>query len=204
MQLHSKNTGLYDPAMASASHSKPRLTRQDWIDAAIELLARSGIGAVSIERLATNLGVTRGSFYHHFSDRDDLLRETLQHWVQQWTFAIREQVAGLGLDPRTTLLALMKTIRSKRAADFDAPFRAWALHDPVAREVVKQVDEVRLSFIQSQFEALGFSGLDAENRARLYLHYEMAAPAMFSGPSAEREEQLLNERHRFLTTGNGD
>ena len=185
--------------MDSDSQSKTRLTRQDWVDAAIELLAVAGIGAVSVDRLATTLAVTRGSFYHHFADREDLMRAVLEHWAQQWTYAVREQIAGLGLDPSTTLLALMKLIRNNRAADYDAPIRAWALHDPLAREVVKQIDEVRLAYIQAQFEALGFTGLDAENRARLYLHYEMAAPAMFAGPTSERDEQLLMERHRFLT-----
>jgi AcrR family transcriptional regulator len=187
--------------MDSKTRPKPRLTRQDWIDAAIELLSKAGIGAVNIDRLATNLDVTRGSFYHHFSDRDELLRWVLEHWAQRWTHEVRDQISALGLDPSTTLFALMNAIRSNRAADYDAPIRAWALHDPLAREVVKQVDEARLNFIQAQFEALGFTGLDAENRARLYLHYEMAAPAMFAGPSPDRDDQLLIERHRFLTAG---
>jgi len=190
--------------MRSATQAKPRLTRQDWVDAAIELLAEAGIGSVSIEQLATRLGITRGSFYHHFADRDDLLRAMLDHWAQRWTYEVREQVAALGLDPSTTLLALMKMISHQRAADYDAPFRAWALHDPLARSVVEQVDQARLALIRQQFEALGFNGLDAENRARLFLHYEMAAPAMFDGPSSERDEELLKERHRFLTTAHVD
>ena len=186
--------------MDSHGTSKPRLMRQDWIDAGIELLAQAGVGAVAIDRLATNLNITRGSFYHHFVDREDLLRAMLEHWAHQWTFAVREQIASLGLNPGTTLFALMKLIRSNRAADYDAPIRSWALHDPVAREVANEVDEARLAFTRAQFEALGFTGLDAENRARLYLHYEMAAPAMFAGPTPERDEELLIERHRFLTS----
>jgi AcrR family transcriptional regulator len=191
---------VYRYAMEHDITPKTRLRRQDWIDAAIELLAVAGVGAVSVDRLATSLEVTRGSFYHHFADREDLMRAVLEHWAQQWTYAVREQIAGLGLDPSTTLRALMKLIRNSRAADYDAPIRAWALHDPLAREVVKNVDEARLAYIQAQFEGIGFTGLDAENRARLFLHYEMAAPAMFAQPSPEREEELLMERHRFLTS----
>ena len=58
--------------MGKRSHPKPRLTRQGWIDAAIRQLVEAGIGAVSVEQLATRLGVTRGSFYHHFADREEL------------------------------------------------------------------------------------------------------------------------------------
>jgi len=197
--LHGEQTLVYVSHVENKSQSRQQLTRQDWINAAMELLAVAGIGAVSIDRLATGLGITRGSFYHHFADREDLLRALLEHWSNQWTYAIRDQIANLGLDPGTTLLALMKLIRSNRAADYDAPIRAWALHDPLAREAVKNVDGARLAFIQAQFEGLGFTGLDAENRARMFLYYEMAAPAMFAQPSPERDEELLMERHRFLT-----
>ena len=42
------------------------------------------------------------------------------------------------------------------------------------------------------------------NRARLFLYFEMGAPAMFAGPTPERDEELLKERHRFLTTAHVD
>jgi len=188
--------------MSTTIQLKPRLKRQDWIDAALDLLIEAGIGAVSIDRLANRLRVTRGSFYHHFSDRSDLLQDLLDYWAQRWTYDVRDQIENLGLDASTTLLALMRAIRSNKAADFDAPFRAWALHDPVAREVVSQVDEARLGFIRSQFEAIGFEGLEAENRARLFLYYEAAAPAMFFNQTKEQNEALLVARHLFLTTRN--
>jgi len=190
--------------MGRKTQPKPRLTRQDWIDAAIQQLVEEGIGAVSIEQLAANLRITRGSFYHHFADREELLRGMLDYWARRWTYEVRDQIAALGLDASTTLFALMKAIRSNRAADYDAPFRAWALHDPLAQAVVERVDQVRLDQIQELFAGLGFSGLDLENRARLFLYFEMGAPAMFAGPTPERDEELLKERHRFLTTAHVD
>ena len=190
--------------MGKNAHPKPRLTRQDWIDAAIQQLFEGGVGAVSVEQLGTRLGVTRGSFYHHFADREDLLRALLDYWADRWTYVVRDQLAALGLDPGTTLLALMRAIRSQGASEYDAPFRAWALHDPLAREVLEQVDGVRLDYIRSLFEGLGFTGLELENRARLFLYYEAARPAMFVGLPPEQDDELLLERHRFLTTGHGD
>ena len=190
--------------MKAARQSRTRLTRQDWILAGIELLTEAGIGAVKVETLATELKVTRGSFYHHFADRDELLQAMLDHWAQRFTFDIADQVAALGLDPDTTLLAMLKMIRNQRLAEYDAPFRAWALHDPAARAVLKRVDEARLTTIRSQFERLGFSGADAENRARLFLYYEITAPVFFAQPAKKLAEHLLIERHRFLTTQDAD
>ena len=186
--------------MNSSAIPKRRLKREDWIESALELLCEAGIGSVSIEQLAHQLNVTRGSFYHHLADREDLLRSVLEYWADRWTYAIRDQLAVLELEPEQTLLALMRMIRRYRAADYDAPIRAWALHEPLAREVVEQVDVVRLGVIQGLFEALGFDGIAAENRARLYLYYEMAGPSMFDRVSTERDEALMLERLRFLTS----
>lgn len=190
--------------MATTAKSKPRLGRQDWINAAIEELTSSGIGSVTIENLATRLKITRGSFYHHFSDRQELLQAMLEYWAERWTFSVRDQVASLGLDPSNTLLVLMRTIRSNRAAELDAPIRAWALHDETAQGVLARVDEVRLDMIHRQFLALGFKGKDAENRARLFLYYEIASPAIFNEVPEKDQEQLLLIRHHFLTTARSE
>ncbi|MEV0081899.1 TetR/AcrR family transcriptional regulator [Saccharopolyspora sp. NPDC050642] len=40
--------------------------KQDWLDAGLEILADQGVPALTIDRLATKLGLTKGSFYHHF------------------------------------------------------------------------------------------------------------------------------------------
>ena len=180
---------------------KARLDRQDWLDAALTALLEGGIAGVTMERLAVGLGVTRGSFYYHFRDRAELLDELLDYWVRDWTVAIVDDVAALSLDPRSTLLALMRTIAHRKAAEHDVAFRAWALHDDRARKVLTRVDAMRVEYMTSLFLAMGFKGLEAENRARLALYYETAQPAMFNSPTEEQKDLLLVERHRFLTAG---
>jgi len=186
--------------MSSSTRPKPNLNRQDWLLAALETSINDGISAISIDRLSTSLGVTRGSFYHHFADRSELLDSLLEYWAYELTLRIREQVSSLRLDPATTLLVLLRTIQAEKAAKYDAVFRAWALHDERARAVVTQVDEARLAYIRSQFEELGFEGVELESRARLFLYYEVAAPAMFLEQSEVDTEAMLLDRHRTLTT----
>ena len=158
-----------------------------------------GIGAVSVNDLARQLGVSRGSFYHHFTDREDLLQELLRYWEGEWTVQVREDVRVLRLGPSQTLLALARTIRHRGASRYDVRVRAWALEDPRVRSLVRRVDEERLEFIRSQFAALGFDELEAENRARLFLYYEMAEPAVLAEQSPELEEELLLARPALLT-----
>ena len=179
---------------------KTRLQRRDWLDVALSALVQDGVGGVAIERLADTLGVTRGSFYYHFKDRDDLLHELLAYWEHRWTVEVGEDIAALGLDPVQSLLALSRMIRHRKAAEYDTVFRAWALHDPVARKVVKRVDEYRLGVIRDLFKRAGFKGLEAENRARLFLYYEVAEPTLFAKQTQEVRDQLVEYRHRLLTT----
>ena len=184
--------------MKAAKKTSIPLARIDWLNTAIQTLNDAGIGAVSIVQLANTLGVTRGSFYHHFTDREDLLSAMLNHWEMKWTVDIREEVRTLELPPAEKLLALVQSIRNNKAADHDAPFRAWALHDPHARAALKAVDAFRLNYIRSLFEAAGFEGLDAENRARLLLYYEMCDPAFFVTRDPETEDRLIEERLGLL------
>ena len=178
---------------------KPRLGRREWLNAALSMLVDEGLSSISILQLAKRLGVTRGGFYHHFRNRDDLLAELLNYWEKRWTLDLRDDVAALQLQPREELLALMRLIRHRGGSQYDVVFRSWALKDATARSVVRRVDEARLGHIIGLFEAMGFEGYDARNRARLFLYYEMAEPAVLCEQSAEEEEALLVARHRLLT-----
>jgi AcrR family transcriptional regulator len=44
------------------------LSVDDWIEAGFAILAEEGMKALKIDRLSHRLGVTKGSFYWHFTD----------------------------------------------------------------------------------------------------------------------------------------
>ena len=66
-------------------NDKPTLTADAWASAALDAIARSGLQGVAVEPLARHLGVTKGSFYWHFANREALLERTLQLWEKQET-----------------------------------------------------------------------------------------------------------------------
>ena len=72
-------------ARAGSKPERSQLTPQDWIRAATELLIHRSIEAVRVDVLAKTMAVTRGSFYWHFSDRDDLLKRVLLGWQEEQT-----------------------------------------------------------------------------------------------------------------------
>src|SRR5277367_5106958 len=48
-------------------------TRQALIDAALKIVAEEGFAGASLEAIARRAGVTRGSIYSNFADRDELM-----------------------------------------------------------------------------------------------------------------------------------
>ncbi|MBF91631.1 MAG: TetR family transcriptional regulator, partial [Rickettsiales bacterium] len=62
-----------------------RQSKESWLNAALKALASGGIDKVRVESLAKNLGVTKGSFYWHFKDREQFLDELLNFWAEQST-----------------------------------------------------------------------------------------------------------------------
>ncbi len=149
--------------------------------------------------MAKQLKITRGSFYHHFKGREDFLRAMLDYWMQEWTLGVRDQVRALGLDPANMLLALVKTIRHRRAAHYDAAVRAWAMGHDLAAVYLRQADTARLAYIKELFAGLGFEGTDLETRARLFLYYEAFDPMMGLPADPADEDDLIRNRLAVLT-----
>lgn len=55
-----------------------RETREALIEAAIALFGERGLDAPSLDDICERAGFTRGAFYVHFADRDDLLRVAME------------------------------------------------------------------------------------------------------------------------------
>ena len=85
-------------------------TADGWALAALRALAEGGVPAVRVEVLARRLGVTKGSFYHHFESRRQLLDRAVEAWEQLATEQVIETVnAGAGT-PEERLVALAKVV----------------------------------------------------------------------------------------------
>jgi AcrR family transcriptional regulator len=183
-----------------ADVERTSLTPEHWVDAATELLVDNGIDAVRVDVVAKILKVTRGSFYWHFKDRDDLLRSLLEAWRKATTEQIIERFESHRGDPRdliTELIALPFRGRSAaRAARIELAIRAWARREEMARHAVDDVDSRRISYIAQCFSALGFPLNEARQRGFLLYAYEVAESILsHQGNDAQkRERSALAER----------
>jgi AcrR family transcriptional regulator len=176
------------------SSSRISLTPERWIEAATEVLADQGIDSVRVDSLARALKVTRGSFYWHFRDRDDLLRAVLQAWRTQATEQLTRRLESARDDPREQIRDLISLpFRGRaavRASRIELAIRAWARRDDRARAFVDEADAARIGYIAQVFSSLGFSITDARARAFLLYSYELAESLLASqGTASQRAER---------------
>ena len=154
------------------------LTPEAWVEAATNVLVDQGIDHVRVDVLATQLQVTRGSFYWHFRDREDLLRRVLQAWSHRATALLTARLARARDEPllqlRDVISLPFRGRAAQKAARIELAIRAWARRDPIAQAAVDASDASRLEYHASIFRALGFVADEARARAFMLYSYEVS------------------------------
>lgn len=149
------------------SEQAVRLTREDWVEAAVQIFAEKGIDAVRIEPLAQGLNVTKGSFYWHFKNREALHQAIIDHWaercVQALTHCFKDDDDIIEVILNILLLWMRDEPFSPR---LDAAMRDWSRRSEDVRGVVKQADKTRTEAIASAFRQAGYEPESAMVRAR--------------------------------------
>ena len=146
---------------------KQRLSREDWIRAALDAIAEGGLAAVAVEPLAARLGVTKGSFYAHFRNRDALIDAALARWRESHAASLSE-LNGID-DPNERLeRVLLAAVMFSQSSSPSVHVRLLGeLQDPRAREAVAAVTQARVKRLTAAYRDLGFDRRRAEVRARL-------------------------------------
>ncbi|HMV52252.1 MAG TPA: TetR/AcrR family transcriptional regulator [Rhodocyclaceae bacterium] len=150
------------------------LDRQAWIDAATTTLAEYGVAGVRVEALAKTLGVTKGSFYWHFRDRQALLEAVLDNWKQGRIGDIVKQTRcepGHEREQLDHVMAVYSASRNRKGIRIELAIRDWARRDPTAATVVEEVDATRYDCARTLFVARGMSAHEAATRSVLLYAY---------------------------------
>ena len=143
-----------------------RLTADDWAEAALVALGEGGLSAVAVEPIAARLGVTKGSFYWHFANRDALVVAALGLWGQRSTEA-RITFLDAEPDPVERIRVLFgQAIELAGRDPVEMNLRAASDHELVA-PLLRQVMERRLWYTIDLFEAIGFSREESIQRGTI-------------------------------------
>lgn len=191
-----------------------RVTRDQWIDEGLRVLAESNVDKVRVEVLAKRLGVTKGGFYGHFADREDLLGAMLKTWRAVHTARVADWLRRTSANPGESLRRLAELARADR---FDVPggaleraIRAWAAEDPAVAAVIAGVDAERMTFLAELYEARGLAANDARTFALLNYAYRIGvntiaatSPAAALADHPAQCERWLEEPERVFAAAQG-
>ncbi|MGV2831881.1 TetR/AcrR family transcriptional regulator [Myxosarcina sp. GI1(2024)] len=142
------------------------LTKIDWIDAGWVLMANKGVAAVKVEVLARQLDVSKGSFYWHFKNRQELLEGILQRWENETMWLIEEsQKAATPKERLIRLFALADEMCNQ--PDPEAAIFIWANQEPAVQERVRIIETKRVSYLERLLQDYGFDEAEARHKAEI-------------------------------------
>lgn len=143
------------------------LQPRDWIQAAFVRLSNEGIESIRIELLARDLGVSKGSFYWHFQDRDELLAKLLERWEGDEM----EWLNATVVTPRAAArwARFVEHCADPSLARLESALRSWARRDERVASRIQVIEKRRVQHIASVLRDTGFSPPLAESWAQIAL-----------------------------------
>ena len=175
-----------------------RLSREDWIRGALELLSTIGVEGVKIVPLAERLGVTSGSFYWHFKNRRELHDALLDYWEREMTDAAIRAAKSFEGPPEERIWLLMEQVMTTGMARFDLAIWHWARSDRAVQTVFQRTLDKRFAFAKWMFMEAGFSEAQAKARGRMMVVYMMGESTLIPDAPGKRKK-WLRMKYEILT-----
>lgn len=174
--------------------------REKWVETGLEALAAGGPGSVRIEALAQCLGVSKGGFYGHFTDRDALLQEMLDAWERDVVDDVLAVVDEDDVDAHTRARRAGMLTFSPQRLPLDLAVREWARQDATVAERLREVDNRRMALLR---ETLGTIFEDPDEvEARSLLAFSTAiATQLIAADHGERTRADVLARASDLIVG---
>jgi AcrR family transcriptional regulator len=180
-----------------------RTPRGSWIEEGLRALGAGGPDAVRIESLAQALGVSKGGFYWHFSDRRALLGEMLDAWERTWVDEVIEAVDAKAevQDARSRLRRLfaLAVASGGELLKVELAIRNWARREEAVAERLRHVDNRRMDYMRSLFRAICEDDDDVEARCLLVFSLFIGGPFITADHGGRSRAQVLELALEWLT-----
>jgi len=192
------------PTRQKSATPRSQLAPDHWIETAIDVLAREGVAGLRVEVMAKACGVTKGSFYWHFKDRQALLDAVLERWKEGRIRDIEKTTAvapGQELDQLHYAIEVYGASRNRKGMSIELAVRDWARHDARAAAVVESVDLYRLECTRKLFVATGMSDTEAKSRSLLLYACVFGLSLMHYGPFDDNPGDLKQRIAERIVAG---
>lgn len=167
-----------------------RKSKADWFWACAQLIAQQGAKKLTIDALCKAAGVTKGSFYHHFSGIDEFIDAYLVFFEQEGTLQIIETVE-LENEPEAKIRKLIE-LATQNPPQLERGTRAWAQQDQRVREVFERVDKQRIAYLVSLWRPLVENEAVALTRAQAMYSILIGGEHLIPPLSREQHRAVFN------------
>ncbi len=171
------------------------LSKTDYFEAALELLGTGGIGAVTISALCYRLGVTKGSFYHHFESGKVFQKALLRYWEHDRVDQLLPFLEAMDPIDRLTAVKLGAVSINHEAA---SAIRAWARNDKLAAASQARVDRETEKLLSRFLTDAGVPAKRAPVLARIGYSILIATQQLERPVDRDRLLATLDEYQRWL------
>jgi len=175
-----------------------RISKDQWLQAALNSLLEHDVNGISIERLAKTLDTSKSGFYWHFNNKDDLLESILSYWESEFTDTVINSSTQQLENAEKKLQFISNMIMDHQLGRYDLALRTWSNEDKGVRKRINKTDRKRLSYICGIFKDLGFRGEEPENRASLFILYHAYLDSMFLDDTAEKRRKKVRAFNKLL------
>ena len=162
------------------------------------MLAEEGSAGLRIDRLAARLGLTKGSFFHHFAGAAAYRTALLEYYEVRTLGALTEALDARPEEGTFATLAWLTGLVSEyegtdargagaiRRPELDLAVRAWASSDPDARTAQARIDAAVIDALQSTWRPVVES--DAAARTAALVPYLVSLGASVTVPPISPQE----------------
>ena len=148
---------------------------------------------MKVDRLCQHLGVTKGSFYWHFTSMSAYRDALIEEWAQLSGREHPVSHAPADLPPRKRLSLMTEAVVSPRHWKLERAMREWARTDDAVAASVSAADRRALAAVREAFVDLGFDAEEADVRARVTFAAGLGFLIM-SGPKSRPLPRARRER----------
>lgn len=156
-----------------------KVTRQDWLNTAMDVLIEAGVDQVKILPLAARMGVSRSSFYWYFKSRAELLDALLSGWENNNPQSMIAQSRLPSDSICEAICNIHKCVVNPTLFDIPLDFavRDWARRDASVKARQSAADLQVITALTTMFAAHDYSAQEALIRARVLYYMQLGYDA---------------------------
>ena len=179
----------HKPPNTEALTGNIKVTREDWLNVAMDILVSDGVGEVKILPIGERLDVSRSSFYWYFKSRKDLLDALLAEWESTNTGLLIQHTELPSATITEAVGLLFRCFVNPNLFNhrLDFAVREWARRDGSVRRIIDRTDATRHTAIAAMFLRHGYDAYEADVRARILYYQQIGYYALdLSEPMEDR------------------